>query len=146
MFETLEYLAPARTVAFTLQGVRTTKEPVVLQLVYGGNGSTFFNEFAKLKRPSVDASQSEWTAWRERVATLLASHVVVGWEYVDDKGAPVPFTPENCAALFRRLINLKDARGATVGRWDIVEGVLLYALDPDNFRAPMPEPDELGKG
>lgn len=146
MFDNLEYLAPAKTADYPLVGVQTTTEPVKLRLVYAGSGTTFFSEFTKLKAPGRDASQEERCVYRERVARLFATHAVVGWEHVVDNGQPVPFTPDNCLALFRRLIRLKDSRGEQVGRWDIIDGAIVYAIDPDNFSAPMADAADLGKG
>lgn len=145
MFDNLDYLAPKKTAPYTLHGVRTTAEPIILQLVYAGSGTTFFAEFAKLKPPSREAAQEERNVYRERVARLFATHAVTGWEHVVDKGQPVAFTPDNCLALFRKLIRLVDSRGESVGRWDIVDGAIAYAMNPDNFSDPIATADDLGK-
>lgn len=146
MFDNLEYLAPSRIVDYTLPGVRTTAEPIVLRLVYAGNGTAFYNEFAKLKMPDEDATQEDRLLYRERVARIFALHAVVGWDHVVDKGQPVPFTPDNCMALFRKLIRLPDSRGEQVGRWDIIDRAIVHAMTPDNFDRAMPDASDAGKG
>lgn len=146
MFDTLEYLAPKKTVSYPLHGVRLTAEPITLELVFAGNGTAFYNEFAKVPSPPPDETSEQRAARRERIARLFATHVVTGWSHVVDQGQPVAFTPDNCLALFRQLIRLKDSRGEMVGRWEIVDAAIVFAMDPDNFSEPIVSAADLGKG
>jgi len=148
MFDSLEYLAPKRTIEYPLDGVRTppATEPIVLSLTYAGRGTAFLNEFSKVKAPDATASQDDRCAYRERVARLFAKHAVTGWVNAHDKGESIPYSETACAALFAKLIRLKDARGDQVGRWDLIDGAIVHAMEPSNFSEPMVTAGDLGKG
>lgn len=150
MFDNLNYLAPAKTLSFTLHGVVTppANEPIVLELVYGGRGTAFFNEYAKVQAtaPGAGVPAEERAAYLERVGRVFAQHAVVGWKNAYDGAKEVPFSTTTLAALIGKLVRLPDASGAPVGRWDLVERAISASLDADNFTEPMPTAEELGKG
>lgn len=148
MFDNLNYLAPAKTATFKLVGLVTppAKEPIELDVVFSGQGTAFFNEFAKIKAPERGASLEDRCEYRERVGRVLARHAITGWRNVFDGGKEVPYSETACAALFSKLIRLKDAKGDPVGRWDLLDDLAPFVMTAGNFSESMPTAADLGKG
>lgn len=129
-----EYLAPRVTADYTLDGVHIPAEnesPIVLVLEYAGKGSAYWN--ALLKQKPLDDAE----AATKRAATLFAKHAIAGWKNVERDGKPVPYTPELGTEVLVKLVRAK--------REGKVDAAVSYALNPDNFRAPIIKAADLGK-
>lgn len=128
------HLAPSETVDYTLDGVHippTNPKPVVLELVYAGKGTPYWNAITKAK-PVDDEDESN-----KRAAALFAQHAIRGWKNVEKNGTAVTYSPEIGGEVLIKLLAAK--------RFAKVDAVITYGIRPDNFKPPMVEAAELGK-
>lgn len=96
---------------FSLTPTETFKAPVKVQVATKSGAwreESFVGEFLR-----TDESQREELLALKN--TELVDRVLVGWDMKDETGAPVPFTPENKAALLRLTGAVRES---TVAYWN----------------------------
>lgn len=130
-----DHLTPRGTAEIPLEGVSipaTNENHVVLVVKFAGRGTPFLNALTKA------AKITDKLADAERTASLFARYAVEGWKNVEKDGKPVPYTAELGAEVFHKLIRAR--------RPEIVDLAITRAMNADNFRAPVVEAADLGKG
>ena len=130
-----DHLTPRGTIDHVLTGVhipRSNPKPVILTLKFCGRDSAYMNALTKAKPVADDDAR------QEPAAVLFAKHGVESWRNVEHDGAGVTYTPELGAEVFVKLLKSKAD--------DKLGEAIAVATSRDNFRAPIVEADDLGKG
>lgn len=128
-------IAPDKTAEITLfQEVRANcDEPIKLVVKHAGDGNPAFIS-ARMKT----AAAKDRTDSYERTARLYARHVVVGWKNVNKAdGSTWAFSNADCEKLLLALLKAK--------RTDIVDYLVAFCINAENFHEPVQAAGELGK-
>ena len=124
-----EHMAPRASAPFTFLVAADNPfgpEPLELDLVFAGRPSPYWNELQKQKK------EDDFDKATRRAAALFGRYAVTGW-----RGCSVPWSPDAASELLLRMAQ-KD-------RWDKVNEAIGFAVDEDNFKAPLVRATDLGK-
>ena len=111
---------------------RSNPEPLVLVLKHAGDSNKPYKN-AIVKAPALTGEAAEIQG-----EVLFAKHVIVGWKnFIDKDGKPVPYTADGGAELMSLLRTKAE-------RLDIVRGLRFFAVNAENFRAPIVDAGDLG--
>lgn len=134
MFD-FSHISPAKTAKLTLgAAIRCpgSDSPIVLEVRYAGDGNPGYLN-ATRTMPADTAGTGE------RAAKILGRHVVCGWANVTDgSGKAIQFTPDAGEALLMSFL--------AANRRDVINYVLSFTTDADNFHGPLASASDLGKG
>lgn len=115
---------------------RTNPEPVTLIVCFAGESNQGFAKARKSSAFRAAKGDAMERMWRE----AFAKHVIKGWKNVlRADGTAVPYTAAAGAELLQHIADAGE-------RTDIINGLTLFCVNPDNFTAPLVDPGDLGNG
>lgn len=123
---------------FTIHGLhipRGNPKPVTLICKHWGEANKDLQAAHKNKAFRKLVSEDATRATIE----LLARYVIVGWRDVNDKdGSPREYSAKLGEELLRQLVRVENSV--------LIDRIALFVREPSNFRAPLVDAEELGKG
>lgn len=137
---------PAATRPFQFRQIIVDGEPATLTVKHAGESNAEFNNAAfKLLRVRSDAGSGAQALTPARLkearleaAGLYSKYVVTGWAHMPpDDGKPATFTPDACLRFLTELIEVLP---------EAFDALRSFCGNPDNFRDPVVDPVDLGKG
>lgn len=129
------HLEPSETKEYVLHDdlriPQTSDKPLTLIVVHAGRHSAYAKAIAK--HPSLPDEEARI----ERTVRDIATHVIVDWKHCEVNGESVKYSPDHGAQVLTKLLAKK--------RDEIVESLILYTRNPDNFRKPIVKAADLKK-
>ncbi len=119
--------------------------PIVLMVRHAGDGNQGFanHQYKAVNKGRARSGQISADFVQARIADAadaFARHVIVDWRNVVEDGKPVPYSVDAAGRFLAALIH------PTEGRSDVFMKLQSFCENADNFRDPVVDPIDLGKG